>query len=497
MGVFGLSVVRPAEHLDELLERLEVTSSHGGLDRLLHPVVARDEGGVCAVHRRRQSARCVRLGREPPAPRLHPRPEGLGLSLEQRSEPVVHRGVRGGGGQAAEEERIVDAVRREQREQAVEQRPVVLLLARQAELGAHHAKVRLFEAGSEAIQALGREAHGLVRVLGDELEQRLREPRDVPQRDARLVRERVAARVVDGAERLARIVLVEKRARAVVDRLARDGGVVGVHDAVHEADPEPARDEVCVGIDDPFEEGERIVSRTHGLAVVPREGVGSEGSQRLLVALRSEELEGPYADVARGDAREDGARERLVAANALARRHRGERACRRYPESRHRLAHDVLPQHWAERGAAVASARKRRAAGALQLDVPPPTVLADDFAEEDRPTVAQLRHEGAELVPGVGEGNRLRPLRDGVAGEDLRPGGRGEEVYVRPEELGQPPIELHDARIVHLGGRDARVEAIGQARVRVVERKQDGSLHLKLLLPGGAAYLPCVQPAPL
>ena len=244
-----------------------------------------------------------------------------------------------------------------------------------------------------------------------------------------------------------RIVLVEERARPVVDGLAGDRRVVGVHHAVHEADAEPARDERRLRVDDALEQRERVVAAARRVGVVARERVRGERRQRFAVVARGEELERADADVARGHAREHRARQHLLAHDALARRHGGERARGRDAERGHRLAHDVLAQHGAERGASVAAARERRAPRALELDVASLAVLADDLAEQDRAPVAELRHEAAELVPGVRERDRLRALGQRVAGEHLRALGRSE---LRPrssaEQLGERAVDLHDAR---------------------------------------------------
>ena len=154
------------------------------------------------------------------------------------------------------------------------------------------------------------------------------------------------------------------------------------------------------------------------LRVVARERVGGERDQRLAVVARGEELERADAEVARGHAREDRAGQRLLADDELAGRRDGERARGGDAERRHRLADEVLAQHRAERGASVAAARERRASGALELDVASPPVGADDLAEQDRPPVAELRDEPAELMAGVRERERLRACRDLVADEN-------------------------------------------------------------------------------
>ena len=161
-------------------------------------------------------------------------------------------------------------------------------------------------------------------------------------------------------------------------------------------------------VDHALEQRERVVAAAGGVGVVPRERVGGERDQRLAVAARGEELERADAEVARGHAREDRAGQHLLAHDALARRHGGERARGRDAERRHRLADDVLAQHRAERGASVAAARERRASRALELDVAPPPVVADDLAEQDRATVAELGDEPAELMAGVRERDAAR-----------------------------------------------------------------------------------------
>ena len=95
----------------------------------------------------------------------------------------------------------------------------------------------------------------LVLVVGEQRQQAFGEPRQVPQRDPRLVGVGVAALFVDRGEHGRRIVFVHEGAGAVIDGLAGDRGVVGVHDAVDEADQEPACDEIGLPRDDAFEQG--------------------------------------------------------------------------------------------------------------------------------------------------------------------------------------------------------------------------------------------------
>ena len=163
---------------------------------------------------------------------------------------------------------------------------------------------------------------------------------------------------------------------------------------------------------------------------------------------------------------------RPVASHRLAGGRRGERARRRDAERRHRLADEVLAQDGPERGATVAASRERGAARALELDVPSLAVLADDLAEQDRASVAQLPHERAELVARVGERQGLRARRNTVAREDLCPLGRRERRLIQPELGSERTIDLHDRRFGDRRGIHPGIEAVGQARVRVVEGEQ-------------------------
>ncbi len=60
----------------------------------------------------------------------------------------------------------------------------------------------------------------------------------------------------------------------------------------------------------------------------------------------------------------------------------------------------------------------------------------DDLAQQDRAAVAQLRHEVAELVAGVGQRNRLRAFGDPIAGEDLDTLGRCVEPRIERRAAG-------------------------------------------------------------
>ena len=185
-------------------------------------------------------------------------------------------------------------------------------------------------------------------------------------------------------------------------------------------------------------------------------------------------LEGADADVARGDAGQHGAGQERLAHHA-SRRSITAASARVVgnAERRHRLADDVFAQHRPERGAAVAAAREGRRAGALELDVAAHAVAVDDFAEQDRAAIAELGHEMAELVAGIGHRDRVGALRDPLAGQDLGALGAVEQVRIEAEMHRQRPVQLDQARGGDRGRHHAGEKARRQRRIGVLEGEMD------------------------
>ena len=160
--------------------------------------------------------------------------------------------------------------------------------------------------------------------------------------------------MVDRAEHRGRIIGIHEGAGAVVDGLAGDGGVVGVHHAMDEADMQPARDQRRLPRDHLLQQRAVGLRRRRGRRVVPGDGIVGQQPHPLHIAAGGEILEGADAEVAGGDAGQHGAGERGFAPHRLAGRHRGQRPGGRHAERRHRLADQVFAQHRAERRPAVA-----------------------------------------------------------------------------------------------------------------------------------------------
>ena len=83
-----------------------------------------------------------------------------------------------------------------------------------------------------------------------------------------------------------------------------------------------------------------------------------------------------------------------------------------------------------------------------------------NLAEQDRPAVAELRHELPELMTGIGRRERCRPLRDTVPGQSRYAFRAREPVRVETEVLGQRSVQPDQARCCYRRRRAGRIEAL-------------------------------------
>src|SRR5438445_11269590 len=117
-----------------------------------------------------------------------------------------------------------------------------------------------------------------------------------------------------------------------------------------------------------------------------------------LLTAGGEQLEGAHTDVAGSNARQNRAWQRTLAIDGLACEDRGKRPGRRDTERVHRFPDQVFTQHGPECGPAVASAGKGSGTRAFELNVTTTALTVDHLTQEQRPPVAKLGHEAAELV---------------------------------------------------------------------------------------------------
>jgi hypothetical protein len=131
----------------------------------------------------------------------------------------------------------------------------------------------------------------------------------------------------------------------------------------------------------------------------------------------------------------------------------------------HGLRHDVLAQHRSERRLAVTTARVRRRAGALQVELTTVALAIDELAEQQRPTVTEAAREAAELVPGVRLGDRRRAIGQSLSDQRGEAGGAAERSDVEAQLGGQRLVEHDQPRLRERG----RIPTGGEA-LEVPER---------------------------
>ena len=179
------------------------------------------------------------------------------------------------------------------------------------------------------------------------------------------------------------------------------------------------------------------LSGVGGVGVVAGDGVVGERAQHVGVAGRGGVLERAHPQVARGHPAEHRAGQGRSRGTCSPVATTDKRPRGRDPERVHRLADEVLAQHRAHRGPAVAAAGERCAPGPLQVQVAPVARAVDDLAEQQRPAVAEAGLVEAELVARVGLRYGRDPLRQPVAGQQRHPRGRPQRRRVETQLVGQ------------------------------------------------------------
>ncbi|MNX88816.1 hypothetical protein D3C86_1208030 [compost metagenome] len=305
---------------------------------------------------------------------------------------------------------------------------------------------------------------------GEDRGQRIREPSQVPVGDLGLLAETVAA--LPRVGRVGGPVGVEgvdPAVRPVIEGKAENGHVVGVHHPVDEADPHPVGDHPCGALAHLSEEGRPplVVARRFAgqrREVAPDREI-DQSREDFRLAARRGQLEAAEADERGRHAADDRAGfgpgvpvVKHVPHDRLAGRHEAERAGGRHAQVMHRLAAQELANRRAQHGPAVAAARVRRRARALELQFQALSLRVEGFAERDRPPVSELPGPVAELVPAVVRRVGLHAGEQRIAAEDPRERGRGDRLGCKAEHGSDVMGGCDQARIAHGRGRDARVE---------------------------------------
>ena len=299
----------------------------------------------------------------------------------------------------------------QQREQIVEQGWVIGLNACKTHLGNHGGRSVRVAALGKRHQHCGCQLHCFFSVLGEQRQQRLGQTRQVPLRHYWLVSIRVAPAVIDRTEHCGRVVAIDECAWPVIDRLARDGHVVGVHHTVHEAHRHPASQQRRLRLNHLGVERKVRIRCVGGVWVMTSNGVSGEALKKLGIARGRGVLKGADAKVACGHTRKHCARQRSVSHYLLACGHNSERSSCGDTQRMHRLADHVLAQHRPNSSLAVAAASEWRAARTFEMQIANTTIWCGEFAQQQRASVAESRRVVTELMAGIRLRNRARTGR--------------------------------------------------------------------------------------
>ena len=397
----------------------------------------------------------LRLPRLPRLPALRPRRRRDALQIRKRV-------------------RVIRLRRMHPRQQRLDQRPILRLFVKQPELPPHAREPVTLVTFPEPTERLVRQRDRRLLLRMQHRQQRLRQSREIPLRDLRLIPISVTPIAVDRAKHRRRIIGLHKRTRPVIDRLTRERHVVRVHHPVHKSDAHPLRDQSRLSLDHRPEQRERRILRARQLRIMPLQRIRDERAQRRLVPSRRHPLKRPHADVARRHPRQHGARPRSVLPpDLLARRYDCETARRWNPHRVHRLANHILAQHRAERRAPVTTPRIRGRPRPLELHIPALTPRRDLLTQQNRPPIAQ-RREVPVLVSRISLRERRRTRRQHVPRKNLRrrptralrtrPRRR-----VQPQLLRQFPIPHRHPRRAHRRRPHRHVQQTGQLRIRMLQ----------------------------
>ncbi len=149
-------------------------------------MVARDEGRIDASHRLSAFARIASLAHEPRPPGPGPCVIGFGPG-KQGADLGVRLLVFGGGAKPAERQREVGAAGVHRFEELEDEVAIAILGAFETELAAHAREPMGREAAGKRRDGLARKLDRPVEVRVDQREQGLREPRQIPGPDRRLI----------------------------------------------------------------------------------------------------------------------------------------------------------------------------------------------------------------------------------------------------------------------------------------------------------------------
>ena len=308
-----------------------------------------------------------------------------------------------------------------------------------------------------------------IRAFGQQWHKRFGQACQVPQADRRLIVVGIAPVAVNRTVDLVVCIVVHERTGAVIDGLAGNRHVVGVHYPVDEAKLHPLRDQCGLPVNDCFQQGKVRVCMVAACRVVVFDDVVGESGDGRQVAARGKELECADAHEAGCEAGDHPAGQQLLPGDFLASGDSGQGARGRYAQFCHGLTDQVFAQDRAQRGTAVTVARETGLAGTFQVDVTQRTVRGFNLPQQQCTAIAQLRVEVAELVAGIGHGHGLGTVWHDVTRVNGRTVVCGKAGVCQPKFITQCVVENNQFRIRDRHRRGPGVEVLAKPDVPVVE----------------------------
>ena len=135
----------------------------------------------------------------------------------------------------------------------------------------------------------------------------------------------------------------------------------------------------------------------------------------------------------------------------------------------HGFADEIFAKDWPQCSAAIAATGERRWARALQLDITAFAVAVHDFAKEKCAAITELRNEIAELMRGIGHGDRIRAPRNDVASEYCGQRLGFEFSCIEAQVFGKQLVELDQVRLGDRSWIQSNEKMLREARVAVGE----------------------------
>ena len=336
--------------------------------------------------------------------------------------------------QPTPENRVVHLVGRQQPERAVNQFLVASLFVGQAQLGAHAGLQRVRENGFVGLQCGQR-----VFLVFNQRQQSLAQAKQVPVGHVGLLVVGIAALVVGMVANVAGVERIEELERAVVNRQAQDAHVVGVHHAVAKPDGLPGGHQVRGAFADGLQQGRIRLFRTPAFGIKAVDDVVGQCFELCVLVAVAEVFEMAKPDETWRGARHHGCRFDFFAPHFRVRARDAQRTGRRNAQPVQGFGAQKFTNRTAQHGPAIAHARIRRLARALELDFLQ-SLWRFDFSQQDGPAIAQLAGPDAELMAAVHTGQWLGAGKWLVAGQGGQRFGRFQPRIAQPQFTRQCPV---------------------------------------------------------